>query len=225
MAGWPEVMFVDAQLPAFAEDIQQDDGTRLAIVGLEDGLQTHQRAVHDGDGGAGFESALVGLVQPGIRIGRLEQGIDELLGHLRREAAEADQPGDAAGGADGGDVFPAEVESYKEIAREQRFDGITPSATVAARLFDPRQIDLECLASQLLFGMFLLPGFGMNGVPVFHAGCGNRAGMLLVCSSILPIDLAYHYFCLASLFVVDFWCRVVTRFLKGRVYTSHNRVP
>ena len=63
--------------------------------------------------------------------------------------------------------------SVKQVTGQQRFNPVTPSATIAVGLLDSGQIDLEFLAAQVLHGVIFLPGFGVDGVPVFHADCGN----------------------------------------------------
>ena len=131
-----KVIPVDPDLLGFTQDIQQDNRALFAIVCLEDGLQPLQGAVHNGDGLAGFEQGFFGSDQLGVRVCQLEQGVNERLGNRGRQAAEADKLGDAAGGADRGDVVLAEVKADEKIAREQGFDRVLPLEAIAAGLFD-----------------------------------------------------------------------------------------
>ena len=67
----------------------------------------------------------------------------------------------------------------KQVTGEQRFNPVTPPATLTVGMVDSGQIDLEFLAAQVLRGINFLSGFGVDGVPVFRVGCGNREGMSL----------------------------------------------
>ena len=73
-----------------------------------------------------------------------------------------------------------QVKLDEKIAREQGFDSVAPLAAIAVALLDAGQIDLECLATQMLCGECLLPGFGMDGVPVIHVGICDGAGASLI---------------------------------------------
>ena len=51
---------VDRDLLDLAKDVQQDNRALFAIVYLEDGFQSMQGTVHNGNGGAGFKEVFFG---------------------------------------------------------------------------------------------------------------------------------------------------------------------
>jgi len=67
-----------------------------------------------------------------------------------------------------------------KIAGAHGSDHVSPLVAITLGLVDFRQIDLEFLAAQILCCSHLLPGFGVDGVPVFHVGFSAGADTSLM---------------------------------------------